>query len=153
MSECRCARNYEVSATPLARGRPSGALISLGKPPQQAAGNVSAFGDVALVAAGVEVVRIGLPILAQNQRHRLQGAVVRAIFLRAPALGLQQDRAKLERSIVGDAKLPVHRQPLHRVLQVAVHDAEQVGDLLPKSLVRPHLSGLGPVTQAHAGLP
>ena len=111
------------------------------------------FGGVAFAAAGVEIIGIVLTSGAEDEGQSLQGAVVREVFLGAEALGLKKDGAKLERGVVGDAKLPVVRKTLGAgVFQVAVGDGEEFGDLRGAGAVGTQPAVTLPGLQAHGRL-
>jgi hypothetical protein len=88
--------------------------------------------DVPLLAAAVEVVGIAAVRLAEDMRQGSEGAGVRELALgRTVALGGEQNRAELERGVVGDAVAPVRRDGVGaRVAQVALDDPSQIPDLL-----------------------
>jgi hypothetical protein len=88
------------------------------------------FGGVAFTPAGVEVIGVPLAMDAKDERQGLQRAEMGQIFLRTVSLGIEQDGAELERGVVGNAKLPVGREPLRAgILQVAVRDGKEFGNL------------------------
>lgn len=103
-------------------------------------------------AASIEVVGIILALVPQDDGQGGEGAVVGEVFLGPKAAGVEEDGAEFERGIVGDAELPVRRKIAHGVLQVSVHDREQIGDLGRGGLVGLEPAVSLPLLQAHRDL-
>jgi hypothetical protein len=65
---------------------------------------------ISLIPAFVEVPRVAFPGVAENGRQGLDGALMSLRGLRAVARRVEQDRAALQRRVVGDAKAPIRRR-------------------------------------------
>jgi len=102
-----------------------------------------------LVERELAILGVGLAVRAKNQGQRLERAVVLKRLLRPVAGGVEQNRAKLERGVVGNAKPPVRRDVAPSVGQVALYDGEQVLNLLRARWVGPQPAVIGPLRQAH----
>ena len=95
------------------------------------------FHRIPLSPASFQKVAIILPLRAQDDRQRLQRPVMGQWLLRPVALGIQQNRAQLERRIVGDAILPIGRDAAgFSILQVAPGDQPKIADFRGTSLMR-----------------
>lgn len=91
---------------------------------------------VPLDPAGIEIGRIGLLPLTQNQRQRLERPVMGEVLVRAIPLRDQQDRAQLERRVVSDAEPPVRGNLRRlRVGQVTPDNREEISDFLRRRAV------------------
>ena len=60
---------------------------------------------------------------------------MRETLFRPIARGVQQNCAKLERSIVSNPELPVGRNITFGILEISIDDCEQVGNLPRAGLV------------------
>ncbi len=99
-------------------------LICIGR-----AACIIVFDLVPLGAAGLEVIRLFGAMLAQNQRHHLQGPMVGQVLRRSVAFRVKQNGTELECGVVSDAETPVSGSlPRARVRQVTSHDRQ-----LPRS--------------------
>ncbi|MDQ3623754.1 MAG: hypothetical protein M3463_14905 [Verrucomicrobiota bacterium] len=107
------------------------------------------FGGVALATAGVEVIGIVLALRAEDERERGEGPVVSKVFLGPVAGGMEQDGAELERRIVGDGEAPIGGDFPRGVREVALDDAEEVGDFHGAGSVGPQPAVVSPLLQAH----
>lgn len=63
--------------------------------------------------------------------HRLQGSIVSEVLHRAITFDVQEDRAELECSVVGNPRAPVGGNPFCvRIRWITPHDRDQILDLL-----------------------
>lgn len=118
------------------------------------AAGVVIFHGVPFLPAAVQVIGVCLPLRAENVRQRIERAGVRhGAFRRLESLRVEQNRAQLQRGVVGDAILPVRgNAPGPRVAQVALNDQPEIADLLRTGVMRGQPPGRLPVLQAHARL-
>jgi len=107
------------------------------------------FGGVSFGAAGVEIVGVRLALGTEDDLQGLQCAVVREVLFRTPAFSVDQNGAELERGVLGDAELPIGRQPTGGVFEIPIHDGKQVRDLASRGLMWAKPPGFSPVVQAH----
>lgn len=87
----------------------------------------------------------------QSEGQGLDDSIV-MLLARCPiALGRQSRGCDLQRSIVGDGQPPIRAEARYlTVCQISLRDAEQIGDLLPRRLVRCEPTVAQPVWQVHA---
>jgi len=86
--------------------------------------HVVVFHSISFVPARIQVIGVLTTIVAKNQRHGLDGAIMMAPMRGPIPFRIQQDAAKLEGGVVGDAKPPVRRDAPLRVPEIAVHDCQ-----------------------------
>jgi len=71
-----------------------------------------------------------LPVLAENQGKCLERTIMGQSFLRPIPGCVEQNRAQLKRSVVGNTEFPICRDISRGgVFEVAIDDCEQVADL------------------------
>lgn len=108
------------------------------------------FHGVAFDSAGFEICTIRFSFVTQDERQSGQRPKMLQHFFGAITRRMEQDRAKLQCGVVGDAKLPVGGNLTLSIFKIAIDDGQQPGDFLSAGLMRSQPAVLRPIFQAHA---
>ena len=107
--------------------------------------HVFVFHCVPLGTAPVEEQGVILFIGTQDQRQRLEGAVVLQVTLGTVAGGIKENRTQFQGRVVGDSELSIGGNAAIRVFEIALDNLQAVMDLPCAGPVRPQPSIVNPL--------